>query len=66
MGEELHEVLQNSSNEEYTENKHREGSNVEIDKAADGTEESALQGKTMAEKTGSCRCFTYDQSDLFT
>jgi len=28
MGEELHEILQNSSNEEYTENKHSEGSNA--------------------------------------
>jgi len=41
MGEELHEILQNSSNEEYTENKRSEGSNAEIDE----TEESALQGK---------------------
>ena len=41
MGEELHEILQNSSNEEYTENKHSEGNNAEIDE----TEESALQGK---------------------
>ena len=66
MVEELHEILQNRSNEAYTENKHREGSNVEIDKAADGTEESALQGKTMAEKTGSCQCFMNNQSDSFT
>jgi hypothetical protein len=50
-GLELHEILQNSSNEEYIENKHSEGSNVEIDKEADETEESAFQGKTMPEKT---------------
>ena len=50
MGEELHEILQNSSNEEYTEHKHSEGSNAEIDKEVDETEESALQGKTKAEK----------------
>jgi len=41
MGEELHEILQNSSNEEYTENKHSEGNNAEIDE----NKESALQGK---------------------
>jgi phosphoribosyl-ATP pyrophosphohydrolase len=45
MGEELQEILQNSSNEEYTENKHSEGSNVEIDKEADETEETVIQGK---------------------
>jgi len=45
MGEELHEILQNSSNEEYTENKHSEGSNAETDKEVDETEESTLQGK---------------------
>jgi len=32
-----------SSNEEYTENKHSEGSNVQTDKEAVETEESALQ-----------------------
>ena len=50
MGEELHEILQNSSNEEYTENKHSEGSNAEIDKEVDETEESALQGKDDSRK----------------
>ena len=45
MGEELHEILQNSSSEEYTENKHSEGSNVEIDKEAEENEETALQGE---------------------
>jgi hypothetical protein len=45
MGEELHEIVQNSSNEEYIENKHSEGSNVERDKEGDETEESALQGE---------------------
>jgi hypothetical protein len=39
MGEELHEILQNSSNEE---NKHSKGCNVEIDKKADETEKSAF------------------------
>jgi hypothetical protein len=38
MGEELHEILKNSINEEYTENKHQEGSNVQLDKEADDTE----------------------------
>jgi len=42
MCEELHEILQNSSNEEYTENKHNDGSNVKIDTEADETEESAI------------------------
>ena len=63
MGEELHGIVQNSSNEEYTENKQSDGSNVERDKGDDGTEESALQGKTMAEKTGVC--FMYSQSEFF-
>ena len=45
MGEELHEILPNSSNEEYTENKHSEGINAEIDKELDEIKESALQGK---------------------
>jgi hypothetical protein len=31
MGEELNKVLQNSSSEEYNENKHSEGCNVEIE-----------------------------------
>jgi hypothetical protein len=44
MGEELSEILQNSSNEEYTEKKHSDGRNVETDKEGDETEESALQG----------------------
>jgi len=51
MGEELHEILQNSSNEEYTENKHCEGSNVEIDKEANETEESAIQGEHDGRKS---------------
>ena len=45
MGEELHEIVQNSSNEEYTENKQSDGNNGERDKGDDGTEESALQGE---------------------
>jgi hypothetical protein len=39
MGEELHEILQNSSNEE---NKHSEGCNEELDKKADETEKRAF------------------------
>ena len=50
MSEELHEILQNSSNEEYTENKHSQGSNVEIDKEADETEESPIQGEDDGRK----------------
>jgi len=50
MGEELHEILQNSSNKEYTENKHSEGRNAEIDKEVDETEKVHFRGKTMAEE----------------
>ena len=50
IGEELHEIRQNSSNEEYTENKHSEGSNAEIDKEVDETEEIAVQGKDDGRK----------------
>ena len=46
----MHEILKNSSNEEYIENKHSEGSNVETDKEADETEKSALQGKDDCRK----------------
>ena len=54
----MHEILQNSSNEEYTENKHSEGINADIDKEVDETEESTLQGKDDGiKKTGSCQCF---------
>jgi hypothetical protein len=66
MGEELHEILQNSSNEEYRENKHSEGNNRERDKEADETEEMALQGQDDGRNnTGSCRCFMYSQSEFF-
>ena len=34
MGEDLHEILHDSSNKEYTENKHSEGSNGEIHKGS--------------------------------
>ena len=40
----MHEILKNSSNEEYIENKHSKGSNVEIDKEADETEEKCTSG----------------------
>ena len=46
----MHEILRNSSNEEYTENKHSEGSNAEIEKEVDETEESELQGKDNGRK----------------
>jgi hypothetical protein len=52
MGEELNEILQNSSNEEYTENKHSEGINVQIDKEVDEIEEIALQRVENGRKTG--------------
>jgi hypothetical protein len=50
VGEELHEIVQNSSNGEYTENKQSDGSNVEIDKEGDGNEESELQGEVGGRK----------------
>ena len=50
MSEAMHEILQNSNNEEHTENKHSEGSNVEIDKEADDTEESARHGEDDCRK----------------
>jgi hypothetical protein len=34
MGEDLHEILHDSSNKEYTEHKPSEGSNVEIHKGS--------------------------------
>jgi hypothetical protein len=37
MGEEMHEILQLSSNEDYTEDEDWEGSNVEIEEEADET-----------------------------
>ena len=52
MGEEMQEILQNSSNEEYTENKHSEGRNVAIGKEADEVEESVIQ---VADDGRKCR-----------
>jgi hypothetical protein len=43
MGEELHEILKNSSKEQHIEDEDSEGSNAEIDEEADETEESVLQ-----------------------
>ena len=50
MSEVQHEILQNSSNEEYTGNEHSQGSNVEIDKEADEVEESVIQGENDGRK----------------
>ena len=66
IGEEMQEILQNSSNEEYTENKHSEGRNVAIDKEADEAEEVHFREETMAENTGIWHCFRCTQSDFFT
>jgi len=65
MGEEKHEILQNSSNEEYTENKHNEGSNVEIDKEADETEESAIQGGRQWQKNRKVPLLHVQQNRIF-
>jgi hypothetical protein len=43
MCEELHEILQNSGNEEYVVNKHSERSNEDTHKEAHETQETALQ-----------------------
>jgi len=56
MGEELHQILQNSSNEEYTnkqtnkQKKNSEGNNAGTDKEVDETEGSAFQGKDNGRK----------------
>jgi len=50
VGEKLHEIVQNSSNEEYTENKQSDGSNVERDKESGETDGSAVQGKVDGRK----------------
>jgi hypothetical protein len=55
MGENLHEILQHSSNKEYIEDKDREGSNVEIEEMR--VKKVHFRGKMMEEITGSCCCF---------
>jgi hypothetical protein len=50
IGEELQQILQNSSNEEYIANKHSEGSNVEIDKEADETRKCISGGRQWQKK----------------
>jgi len=50
MGEELHEILQNSGNEGYTENKQSEGSNAEIDKEVDGDQRKCTSGERRWQK----------------
>jgi hypothetical protein len=65
MSEELHEILQNTSNEEYTENKHSEGSDAEIDKEADEIEESAIQGEDDCRKNRKFPLFHVQSSRLF-
>ena len=60
MGEDLREILQDSSNEEHIENKHNQGSKVEIGKEDDESEESALQSEDDGRKNRQ-----YNQSDFF-
>jgi hypothetical protein len=60
MGEDLREILQDSSNEAHIENKHYQGSKVDIGKADDETEESALQSEDDGRKNRQ-----YNQSDFF-
>jgi hypothetical protein len=57
MGEELNEVLQNSNNEEYKENKHSEGCNVEIDKEVDEIEENGRKQELPPLHVHSIRLF---------
>jgi hypothetical protein len=59
------EFCKNSNNEEYAENKHSEGNNVEKDKEADEMLERALQGEGDGKKTRICHCFMYNQSQIF-
>jgi hypothetical protein len=65
MGEELHEILKNSSNEEYTENKHREEANAEINMEVDETEESAIQGEDDGGKSRNLLLFHVQSITLF-
>jgi hypothetical protein len=60
MGEDLREILQDSSNVEHIENKHNQGSKVEIGKEDDESEESALQSEDDGRKNRQ-----YNQSDFF-
>ena len=53
MGEDLREILQDSSNEEHMENKHNQGSKVEIEKMMMRLKKVHFKVKMMAEKTGS-------------
>jgi len=65
MSEELHEILQNSSNKEYTENKHSQGTNVEIDKEADEIGESAIQGEDDGRKNRNLPLLHVNSTTLF-
>jgi len=62
----MQEILQNSSNEEYTENKHSEGRKVAIDKEADEAEESVIQVEDDGRNCRNLPLFRYTQSDFFT
>ena len=53
MGEDLREILQDSSNEEHIGNKHSQGSNVEIERKMMRLKKVHFKVKMMAEKTGS-------------
>jgi len=66
MSEEQHEVLQNSSNAEYKENKHSQGSNAERDKEAYDTEECPLQGEDDGRKNRNLPLFHVQYIRLFT
>ena len=50
MGEETHQIPQNNTNEEYTQNKPSEGNQVETDKEADVAKESIIQGEDVERK----------------
>ena len=65
MGEEMQVILQNSSNEEYKENKHTEGRNVAIDKEADEVEQSVIQVEDDGRKCRNLKLL-HVQSDFFT
>ena len=62
MGEDLREILQDSSNEEHIENKHNQGSNVEIERKMMRMNKVHFKMKMMAEKTGSTinQTFSYN------
>jgi hypothetical protein len=62
---ELHEVPQNSSNEEYTEDKDRERSNEQIGEEVDENEECTLKGEDDGSNNGKLHLFPIQLIRIF-